>query len=115
MLDAFVGGCLEGPRNGICRKLGRMRQEASPETHEPVEGINPFDGNAARRFGWALLVWGTAIWPFYIIAVGLPLFGAHTLLVIASVIAYVVAGARLIMGAESARQSQYLIFLAKSK
>jgi len=89
-----------------------MRQEASPETYEPVEGLNPFDGNPARRFGWALLVWGTGIWPFYIIAVGQPLFGAHTILVIASVIAYVVAGARLIMGAEPARQTQYLILLA---
>jgi hypothetical protein len=89
-----------------------MRQESTPGSYKPVEGLNPFDGNPARRFGWALLVWGTAIWPFYILAVGLPLFGAHTLLVIASVIAYVVAGARLIMGAESARQTQYLVLLA---
>ena len=89
-----------------------MRQETSPESLEPVEGINPFDRNPARRFGWALLVWGTAIWPFYILAAGLPLFGAHSLLVIASVIAYAVVGARLIMGAETARKAQYLIFLA---
>ena len=59
-----------------------------------------------------LLVWGTAIWPFYILAVGLPLYGAHTLRVITSVIAYAVAGARLIMGAETARQTQSLILLA---
>ncbi len=89
-----------------------MRQEVSTDTHEPVEGINPFDHNPARRFGWALLVWGAAVWPFYILAAGLPLFGAHTLLVIASVIAYVVVSARLIMGAGSTRQSQYLILLA---
>ncbi|NQW16150.1 MAG: hypothetical protein HQ478_01570 [Chloroflexi bacterium] len=89
-----------------------MREKLSPESHEPVEGINPFDYVPARRFGWVLLVWATAIWPFYILAAGLPLFGAHTLLVIASVIAYVVASARLIIGAAPARQSQYLILLA---
>ena len=75
-----------------------------PESLEPLQALEPMDvftpvgRRTTRRFGWAVFLWGSAVWPFYLIAAGLPLLELHSLLAIAAVVTYVLAGGRMILG-----------------
>ncbi len=84
----------------------------SQESLEPLDIVTPSGRLATRRFGWALFLWGSAVWPFYMITAGLPLLEAHTLLAIAAVVANVLAGGRMILGIRGGGPVQFWIFAA---
>ena len=82
------------------------------ESLEPLDIVSPSGRLSTRRFGWALFLWGTAVWPFYLITAGLPLLELHSLLAVAAVVANVLGGGRMILGVRGGGPVQTWIFAA---